>query len=161
MLSSAYLTTNKMWFLKIYNFKKKTNWFGEKLQSTSSRCSCSPLRSALPNERKKPSPSWWSLQDYPIRCKPLTCFHPPTTKKPPCAQISSRRRTNTADRHCCAIISPQSSPGIRRWRCDLHTTFLFLSINFFVCLDKLVWHLLASCVFWVEGRHFIHHFSFL
>lgn len=71
-------------------------------------------------EKKKHMESWCSLRDYPIRCKPLTCFHPPTTKKPLCAQIWSRRRTNTTDRHCCAISSPSASPGI----CCVFNVFL-------------------------------------
>lgn len=32
------------------------------------------------SEGKKLSQNWWSLKDYPIRCKPLTSFHPPPTK---------------------------------------------------------------------------------
>lgn len=31
-------------------------------------------------------------RDYPIRCKPLTCFHPPASKKPHSGPSCSRRR---------------------------------------------------------------------
>lgn len=30
--------------------------------------------------RGKHSPNWWSLKNYPIRCTPLTSFHPPMKK---------------------------------------------------------------------------------
>lgn len=58
--------------------------------------------------------------DYPIRCKPLTCFHPLTTRgekkglkneRPLSGQILRRRRTNTTDRHRCAISSRSKLSG--------------------------------------------------